>query len=147
MSWVRIRKRRGRGEDAQLLLRFLLQRVFSNRLEGLFDVDGFLGRGLKVGNVAFRLAPRHGTLLSHLRKGHDIQRLIVHCSAVTPNLPFALLDINLVAQYNEREVLGIVRASLNEEFVAPAVEGLERLCAVHVIYKYAAIGSTVERDS
>jgi hypothetical protein len=32
-------------------------------LESLLDVDSFLGRGLKVRNVAFGLTPSHGAFL------------------------------------------------------------------------------------
>lgn len=45
----------------------LLQCVLGNCLECLLDVDGFFSGRLKVGDVAFRLAPCHSTLLGHLR--------------------------------------------------------------------------------
>ena len=41
------------------------------------------------------------------------------------HLPLVLLYINLVAEDDEGEVLGVVRAGLDEEFVTPAVERLE----------------------
>ena len=63
------------------------------------------------------------------------------------HLPFILLYINLVPQYNEREVLRVVWACLDEELVPPAVEGFERLSTVDVVHKYTAIRSTVKRHS
>ena len=41
------------------------------------------------------------------------------------HLPLVLLYINLVAENDEGEVLGVVRAGLDEEFVTPAVKRLE----------------------
>lgn len=61
-----------------------------------------------------------------------------------PHLSLVLFDVNLVAQYNEGEVLGVMRAGLDEELVPPAIESFERLCAVHIIDEYAAVGTPVE---
>lgn len=51
---------------SQLFLSFLLESVLRNGLESLFDVDRFLSRSLKVGDVAFGLAPGHRTFLRDL---------------------------------------------------------------------------------
>jgi hypothetical protein len=59
-------------------------------------------------------------------------------------LTLVLLNVNLVAQDNKRKVLGIVRTGLDKKFVAPAVQGFERLCAVHIIHQYAAVSATVK---
>lgn len=40
-----------------------------------------------------------------------------------------------------------MRAGLDEELVAPAVECLEGFRAVHVVYKDAAVGATVESNA
>ena len=60
------------------------------------------------------------------------------------HLTLALLHINLVAEHNEGEVLRIVWACLDEELVAPTIERLEGLGAVHVVDEYAAVRPTVE---
>jgi hypothetical protein len=62
-------------------------------------------------------------------------------------LSLVLLDINLIPKNDERKVFRVVRASLNEEFVPPAVQCLEWFSAVHVIYEYTTVGTTVERDA
>lgn len=40
-----------------------------------------------------------------------------------------------------------MRASLDEELIPPAVEGLEGLGTVHIVDKNATVGTTVERDT
>lgn len=40
-----------------------------------------------------------------------------------------------------------MRAGLDEELIAPAVERLERFRAVHVVHEDAAVRSTVESDT
>jgi hypothetical protein len=44
----------------------------------------------------------------------------------------------------EWEVLRIPRACLDEEFVSPAVQGLETLGVVYVVYQNTAVGSPIE---
>jgi hypothetical protein len=61
--------------------------------------------------------------------------------------PLALLRIDLVPEHHKREILRVSRARLDEEFVAPRIERLERLCRVDVVDEYAAVGSSVERDT
>ena len=97
----------------ELGLSLLLQRSPGNGLESLLDVDGLLGRRLKVGNVALGLAPGHGAFL----RDHSL----------------ALLNVNLVAEHNKGEVFRVVRGSLDEELVAPRVERLEGLGVVDIV--------------
>ena len=104
-----------------------MQSVLGYGLERLLDVDGLLCGRLKVRNVALGLTPGHGAFLG--------------------DLPLILLHIDLVAQHDKREVLGIPGAGLDEEFVPPAVQGLERLGAVDVVNEDAAIRATVECDT
>lgn len=47
----------------------------------------------------------------------------------------------------EGETLRVHRAGLDQEFVSPAVEGVETLGVVDVVDKYAAVGTTVESDT
>lgn len=51
---------------SQLLFRFLLQGILCHGLECLLHINSLLGRCFEIGNVAFRLAPGHCTLLGHL---------------------------------------------------------------------------------
>lgn len=104
-----------------------MQSVLGDSLERLLDIDGLLCGRLKVRNVALGLAPGHCAFLS--------------------DLPLVLLHIDLVAQHDEGEVLGVPGARLNEELVPPTVQSLERLGAVDVINKNAAVSTTVERNT
>lgn len=47
----------------------LFKGIPSNCLEGLLHIDGFLGTGLKVGNVVFAVAPSLCPLCGHLQEG------------------------------------------------------------------------------
>lgn len=60
---------------------------------------------------------------------------------------FALLDIDLVAQHNKGEVVGVPGRGLDEEFVAPAVEGVKALGVVDVVHEHAAVCAAIEGDS
>ena len=44
----------------------LFQGIFSNSLESLFNINTFLGRGFKIGNVVFPSAPCHCALGRYL---------------------------------------------------------------------------------
>jgi hypothetical protein len=72
----------------------------------------------------------------------DLQTAII----LPPDLPLPLLNINLVSKHNEGEILGIVGTGLDQELISPTIESFKRLGAVHVVYEYAAVGATVERD-
>jgi len=113
--------------NVQLLFLILMQRILCDGLECLLHVDGFLCRRLKVGNVSLGLAPSHCAFLG--------------------DLPLILLHIDLVAQHDEGEVLGVPRAGLYEELVPPAVQSLERLGTVDVVNEDAAVCTSVERDT
>ena len=104
-----------------------MQSVLGNGLECLLDVDGLLCGSLKIGNVTLGLAPGHCAFLS--------------------DLPLILLHIDLVAQHDEGEVLGVPGAGLDEKLVPPTVQGLERLGAVDVVNEDAAVCTAVERDT
>jgi hypothetical protein len=108
------------------LIGLLLECILGNGLEGLLDIDGFLGRSLKERNVALGLAPSHGTLV-----GDDT----------------LVLEIDLVTENNEWEVLRIAGTGLDEELIAPAVEVLKGLGDVDVEHEHAAIGTTVESNT
>ena len=62
-------------------------------------------------------------------------------------MTFTLLQINLVAEHDEREVLRVVWARLDEELISPAVESLERLGAVNVVDEYTAVRAAVEGNT
>ena len=101
----------------------LLEGLLGDRLESLFNVDGFLGRGLEIGDVALRLAPGVGTL------GRD---------------DTSVLHIDLVSQHDEGEILGISRRSLDQELLTPAIQVFEGFGHVHVEHQHAAVRTTVE---
>jgi hypothetical protein len=63
---------------------------------------------------------------------------------ITADLALVLLDINLVPEDNKWEVLWIMWARLNKEFVPPAVKRLKTLGAVDVVHKHTTISTTVE---
>ena len=80
-----------------VLLGLLLERVARDHLESLLNVDRLLGRGLKVRDVALGLAPGKSTFLRHR----------------------APVEVHLVSQHDEREVIGVARARLDQELVPP----------------------------
>lgn len=90
--------------------RLLAQGVPRDALERLLDVQRLLGGRLEVGHVVFRLAP----LLRPLG-GNG-----------------ARLQVDLVAQQDEREVFGLAGRRLDEELVPPAVERFEGVGGRHV---------------
>jgi len=104
----------------------LLDSTLGDSLESLFHIDSLLRGRLKVRDVAFGLTPRHGPLLCYLT--------------------LILLNINLVTQDDEREVIRIMRACLDQEFVSPTIKHLERLCVIDVIHQNTAICAAVESD-
>lgn len=75
----------------------------------------------------------------------------------------AFLDVNLVANYDlstsapvvssiclstyEWEALRIHRARLYQELVSPAVQCIETLGVVDVVYEHAAVGAAVKGDA
>lgn len=80
----------------------------------------------------------------------EIIRLFSSTSTLLPittwKLSVAAEDQALRTTY-KRETLWISRASLDKEFISPAVEGLETLGVVHVVNQYAAVGSSVKCDT
>lgn len=58
-------------------------------------------------------------------------------------LSFAFLHVNLVTEDNKGEILGIVWTRLDQKLVAPAVQRLEGLCTVDIIYEHATIRASV----
>ena len=88
----------------------------------LLDIDRLLGRGLEVGDVALRLAPRERSLL---------------CND-------AAVDINLIAQDDEREIVGVARAGLDEELVTPRVEVVKRLWLHDVEDQHTRVSTTIK---
>ena len=93
----------------------------------MLDIDRLLSGRLEVGNVSLGLAPSHCAFLG--------------------DLPLILLHVDLVAQHDEGEVLGVPGAGLDEELVPPTVQGLERLGAVDIVNEDAAVRTAVKRDT
>jgi len=57
----------------------------------------------------------------------------------------SVAEVDLVADDNKREVLGISRTRLDEELVSPALQCLESVGNGHVVDQDAAVGAAVER--
>ena len=57
----------------------------------------------------------------------------------------ARIQINLVANDDERKVIWVAWTRLDEELISPAVQRPERVCRCHIIDQDAAVGTTVER--
>jgi hypothetical protein len=60
------------------------------------------------------------------------------------DLPSALSKINLVRQHDEWERLWIARRRLDQEFVAPTVDVLERCGIVDIIHQDAAVSAAIK---
>lgn len=106
---------------------FLSKRLPCDDLERLLHVDGLLGARLEVRDTALGLAVGHGTLLGD----HAL----------------ALLHIDLVADYDKGETLGVHGASLYQELVPPAVQRVEALGVVDIVDQHAAVCTAVESHS
>jgi hypothetical protein len=115
----------------QLFFGLLLQCILGDRLEGLFDVDGLLCRSFEIRYVALRLAPRHCALLRdlfpHIPRTVSPGILRSRWHRMATHLSFALFHVDLIAEDDKGEVLGIVGTRLDQELVSPTVEGLEGL--------------------
>jgi len=116
----------GHGREHDRLGTLLEKSVLGDGLESLLDVDGLLGRSLEEGDVTLGLAPLLKTL-----GGNDT----------------GVLHIDLVADDDEREAIGVTRGGLDQELVAPAVEVVESLGDVDIEHEDAAISTTVEGDT
>lgn len=109
----------------ELYLRLLSQRILSNCLESLLHIYGFFSARLEVRDVSFTMAPLLGSL------GGD-----------SP-----IFQINFVAYDNKGEILWVSGAGLDEEFVSPAIKGLECVRHCDVIDQYTAVSSSVKRHT
>lgn len=108
----------------QLRLALLRQRQLGHRLEGQVDIVSVLGRRLKVRDVVLWLAPHLCPVPRHL-----------------------IVQVALVAEHDEREVVGITGTRLYQELVVPRVEVLERVGIGDVEDEDTAVSATVEGDS
>ena len=66
------------------------QGILSDRLEGLLDIDGLLGRSLKVGDFVLGVAPLLGAFGGHR----------------------AVVQVDLVAEHHEGEIVRITGTGL-----------------------------------
>ena len=57
------------------------------------------------------------------------------------------VEVNLVADDNKWEVVGVPWTRLDQELVPPAVQRAERVGRRHVVDEDAAVGAAVERDA
>lgn len=96
-----------------------------NTFESLFDALALLRRALKVRQLALLMAVSEGALAG--------------------DLSLSLAEIDLVCEHDEREALWVAGRRLDEEFVAPAIDVLERGGGVDVVDEDAAVRAAVER--
>ena len=102
---------------------YLSKSILSNGLESLFDVDGFLSAGLKVRNLILGLAPglcplgRHGPVV----------------------------QIDLVAQDNKREVVGVSGARLQQKTIRSTPNSKPQPSPME--FKNPNIGKRTEADT
>jgi len=110
------------GDIWKCVLSLLGQSIFGNRLKSLLNIYSFLSTRFKVWNVIFRVTPLLGSLGRH---GPVVQ-------------------VNLVAEHNKREIVRVAWAGLDEELIPPAVQRLESVGRRHVVSEDAAICPAVE---
>ena len=132
------------AKHLRLILLFLLKCILCGSLKGLFNIDGFFCRGLEIRNTTLVLTPRYRAFLRYLKMKHPVSPVWAIEMQRYSNLALALRHIDLIAHEDKRKDIGIAWARLEQEFIAPAVEGIERLGVVHVVHKHAAIGATIE---
>ena len=129
------------------------QRIPRDALEGLLYVHCLLGTRLEIGNIIFGLAPVLGSagwdleavgdsviMTSSL---HHIYSLFFFLSGTH----LSVFQVNLISNDDEREVLRVSWAGLNEELVSPTIESLEGVGIRDIVDKYAAICSSIECNS
>ena len=100
------------------------QRIPRHHLKGLLHIRIILSRNLKIRDPGPALTIRHGPF------GADGSLVIA--------------DVDFISEDHEGEGFWVARGGLNEEFVAPGVEGLEGFGRVDVVDEDAAVGATVE---
>lgn len=125
----------------------------------LLDVDGLLGTGLEVGDVALGLAEGHGSFRNdralvffniNFVANNNLQRQLVLGGILTrpPSGTEAAKEKNPGGKRTYKwEALRVARARLNQKLIPPAVQGFETLCVVHVVDQNTAVGSSVESDT
>lgn len=57
---------------------------------------------------------------------------------------FGLIHINLIAEYNKREMIRVLRAGLNQKFIAPWIKRFETFRVVHIENQDAAVCATIK---
>lgn len=121
--------------------------------KSLLHVYGFFGAGLKVGNVTLGLTEGHRAL------GGDHALVLLHIDLITDHDLFSSAEGDRAKRMKrgrvwvtervtyERKILRIMRTSLDQEFIPPAIQRLETLRIVDIVHKNTAVRTTVERDA
>lgn len=89
----------------------------------------------------------HIILRARLKIRHCAPLLTIGMRSLLRNHAPLFAHIHFVPQHHEREAVGVPRAGLDQELVAPGVEGLEGLGRVDVVDEDAAVGAAVEGDA
>lgn len=77
-------------------------------------------------------------------------RLFSSTSILLPRTTFALISSRVwicFADTYERETLWVAWARLYEELISPAVQSVETLRVIHIIYEHTAVGASVKSDT
>lgn len=73
---------------------------------------------------------------------HDVMTTSLSLTLYSTHL--SVFQINLVANDYEGEIFRVTWAGLDEEFVSPTVEGLERIGIGDIVDKYTTVGSSIK---
>lgn len=77
----------------------------------------------------------------------EIMRLFSSTSILFPSTTLNDISPRLLLRSNsthKRKVLRVSRASLYQELVSPAIQGIEALRIIDIVHEYAAVGSSIE---
>ena len=80
----------------------------------------------------------------------EIMRLFSSTSILFPRTTLNYISPRLLLRSNsthKRKVFRISWASLYQELVSPAIQGIEALRIIDIVHEYAAVGSSIERDT
>lgn len=80
----------------------------------------------------------------------EIIRLFSSTSILFPRTTLNCISPRLLlrsSSTHKRKVFRISRASLYQELVSPAIQGIETLRIIDIVYEYAAVGSSIECDT
>lgn len=70
---------------------------------------------------------------------------------ITPTVLFTyhtlILEVDLITQYNKREIIRVSGTGLYEKLIPPAIQVLKSLGNIYIEYKNTAVRSTIEGNT